>query len=417
MKKILLSFFTISCMVSGFAQTQLIENFNYTINDSLAATNVNNNWAIISGSTVNAIRANGTSLTFTGYNGSGIGPSVTLTTTGQDIYRDFTSSISASNVYCSFLLNVSAAQANGDYFFAYLPNTSTVNYTGRVFVKSNGTGYSLGISKSSETAVYSTNILSFNTTYMLVVKYVYNSTGTTDDQCGIYVFPSTIPTTEPTSFDVGVSAGTITDLANVSRVALRQGTASNAPTLSIDGIRVSNTWANGPLPVKLVNFSASLNNNQTELNWSTASETNNKGFEVERSIDGVNFETIGFVKGNGNSNRINKYSFIDANQSSAFYRLKQIDFDGQFEYSSTVKVSNDELLVDLTPNPFNDNLVINSPTMIENAEIIDVTGKVKLMEIVNSNRATINTSTLSNGIYFIRINNGQKVITKRIIKN
>ncbi|MFA9215077.1 MAG: T9SS type A sorting domain-containing protein, partial [Candidatus Methylacidiphilales bacterium] len=180
---------------------------------------------------------------------------------------------------------------------------------------------------------------------------------------------------------------------------------------------VSILSTDAPLPVKLVNFSASLNNNQTELNWSTASETNNKGFEVERSTDGENFETIGFVKGNGNSNSINKYSFTDANQSSAFYRLKQIDFDGKFEYSNIVKVSNDEILVDLNPNPFNDNLVINSPTMIENAEIIDVTGKVKLMEIVNSNKATINTSALSNGIYFIRINNGQKVITKRIIKN
>lgn len=172
-----------------------------------------------------------------------------------------------------------------------------------------------------------------------------------------------------------------------------------------------------PLPVELINFKAEIANNKTILTWTTASEINNKGFEVEKSIDGVNFETNGFVSGYGNSNKINKYSFMDATQSSAFYRLKQIDFDGKFEYSNIVKVSNDEILVDLTPNPFNDNLVISSPTMIENAEIIDVTGKVKLMEIVNSNKATINTSTLSNGIYFIRINNGQKVITKRIVKN
>jgi len=180
---------------------------------------------------------------------------------------------------------------------------------------------------------------------------------------------------------------------------------------------VSFTPGTNSLPVKLVNFTASLTNNQTALNWTTASEINNKGFQVEKSNDGKNFSAITFVSGAGNTNRLMNYTYNDDNKLTAFYRLKQIDFDGKFEYSNIVKVSNDELLIDLNPNPFSDDIVLSSPNKIVNAEIIDMNGKTKIMEIVNSNKVTINTSALSNGIYFIRVNDGKKVITKRIIKN
>lgn len=175
--------------------------------------------------------------------------------------------------------------------------------------------------------------------------------------------------------------------------------------------------ANAPLPVKLLNFSAEIDNNQTNLFWSTAAEVNNKGFELQRSLDGKNFTSVTFVKGAGNTNRVTRYNFKDNNNSSAYYRLKQLDFDGQFEYSNTIKVVNSELSIELSPNPFNENIEINSLTPILNAEIIDITGKVKIIEIANSNKLNINTSELGKGVYFIRINNGENVISKRIIKN
>jgi hypothetical protein len=417
MKKILLSFFTVSLIANCFAQTILIEDFNYAPIDTLASTNVNNNWVNIS-STVNRIRANGTGLTFPGYNGSGIGASASLTNNGEDCYRNLTSVVSNQNVYYSFLLNVSAAQATGDYFTGLSTSTSASAYSGRTFIKSNGTGYSLGISKINDPApVYSTTVLSFNTTYLVVWKCIYSSGTTTDDQFGLYVFNSAIPTTEPTTFDVGPTVATGADPSNYAKVFLRQGNSANAPTLTIDGMRVSTTWANGPLPVKYTQFTADRNNDNVKLNWSTASEVNNNGFEIERSSNGTDFEKIGFVKGVGNSSRLNKYSFTDKNNSSAYYRLKQVDFDGKYEFSKVLTVKSNESSVELSPNPFNDNLVINSNNTIINAEIVDITGRVKMFEVVNNNTAKLNTSGLDNGVYFIRINNGEKVITKRIIKN
>jgi hypothetical protein len=191
---------------------------------------------------------------------------------------------------------------------------------------------------------------------------------------------------------------------------------ANTTTVARRGIVLINA-TDAPLPVKFTNFNATINNKQTNLTWSTASEVNNKGFEIEKSIDGKKFETVGFVKGNANSNKVNKYSFIDANNSNAFYRLKQIDFDGKFDYSTIVKVKGNDLTIEITPNPFNENIEISSNSTIVNAEILDITGKSRIVEVIDGNKAVINTSGLSNGIYFIRINNGETVITKRIIKN
>jgi phosphoribosylformylglycinamidine (FGAM) synthase-like enzyme len=144
---------------------------------------------------------------------------------------------------------------------------------------------------------------------------------------------------------------------------------------------------------------------------------NNKGFEIERSIDGINFETIGFVKGNTNSNRVNKYVFIDDNHASAFYRLKQIDFDGKYDFSNVISVQGNDLLIDITPNPFNNVIEINSNGQLVNVEVLDITGKVVISEVINGSKTTLNTASLNNGVYFVRINNGESVVTKRLIKN
>ena len=69
------------------------------------------------------------------------------------------------------MINVSAAQAAGDYFFGLLPSTSTTSYTGRTYIKSSSTGFQIGVSKSTEAATYATNVYNFNTTYLVVVKY------------------------------------------------------------------------------------------------------------------------------------------------------------------------------------------------------------------------------------------------------
>jgi hypothetical protein len=415
MKKIILSIFTISCMASGFAQTLLNENFNFT------TTNIaNSGWSTHSG-TVDSI-ATTAGLTYAGYVSSGIGNAANVIGAGYDYNKPLSSTQygNGNTIYISMLVNFTQAAttpASGGYFFHTGKRSSPTSFTSfcaRLFAKTSATGVvNIGVSNSIATGVYSTTNYSLNTTYLVILKYKINTTG--NDTVLLWVKSSGVPSSESAAGTPDLTFTSELGQDSLDAIAIRQ--AANIPDLILDGIRVANTWADGPLPVKLISFSASLNNNQTELNWSTASETNNKGFEVEKSIDGDKFETIGFVRGIGNSNRINKYSFIDANQSSAFYRLKQIDFDGQFEYSSMVKVNSDDLLIELNPNPFNDNISISSSNTIVNAEIIDILGKTKILEIVNNNKATINTSVLSSGVYFIRINDGQKTFIKRIIKN
>ncbi len=112
------------------------------------------------------------------------------------------------------------------------------------------------------------------------------------------------------------------------------------------------------LPVELTSFEASVSGHDIVLNWKTASETNNYGFEVQKSNDGVNFLTLGFVKGSGNSSSGSAYSYTDRQMNGkSYYRLKQIDFDGTFAYSKVIETENYSVtgyqLYQNYPNPFN----------------------------------------------------------------
>ena len=219
------------------SQVLLDENFNYPTGDSLTA----HGWTWIN-SYINTIVVASGNLSYSGYGNSNIGQFVRLHNTGQDAYRQHDSAYNAS-VYVSFLIRVDSAQATGDYFFALLPNNSTSFYTMRTFIKSSGAGFQMGISKSSEAATYATGVYNLGTTYLVVVKYTFNTGSTQDDQLSLFVISGSIPGSEPAPA-AGPITGTQTDSPNISRIVLRQGTASNAPVLNIDGFRVFRSWSN-----------------------------------------------------------------------------------------------------------------------------------------------------------------------------
>ena len=130
-------------------------------------------------------------------------------------------------------------------------------------------------------------------------------------------------------------------------------TPSEQPKLSV-------TYTTPPTPVELVSFNAKVRNNVVLLDWRTATEVNNYGFEVERSSNSKTWDKIGFINGHGNSNSPKEYFFEDSklSNSSYQYRLRQVDNDGSFAYSNIVSVSLNQVpdnfaLYQNYPNPFN----------------------------------------------------------------
>ena len=100
-----------------------------------------------------------------------------------------------------------------------------------------------------------------------------------------------------------------------------------------------------PLPVELMDFNGYANDGNNLLVWTTASEFNNDYFEIQRSIDGEVFETLDKVEGNGNTTQISYYTYRDEDPiRSAFYRLRQVDYDGKTDYSSIISVQNTGVL-------------------------------------------------------------------------
>jgi hypothetical protein len=188
------------------------------------------------------------------------------------------------------------------------------------------------------------------------------------------------------------------------------------------------------LPVELTSFTANTIENEVILNWQTATEVNNYGFEVERTIKNekleiINWETIGFVAGAGNSNSPKEYSFTDKPKDGTEfkYRLKQIDSDGQYEYSPEVEVSlnavSDYSLKQNFPNPFNPTTKIEYSIPTDNnveIKVFNVLG-VEVATLLNELRQAgthsieFNSDALPSGIYFYKINSGRYSEVKKMI--
>lgn len=430
MNRILLALCISMCGFTAVSQDLLNENFSYSVGQLTSnggGSNVSGgNWTVIGGTVQLTVEAG--SLTYPSYLSSGIGNKLKMVDTSaaaEDSYREFTP-VTSGTVYASFLMQVAdtnrlLANSNpGDYAIAFLPSTSTTGYVSRLTFRksSSGNAYNLGIrtsSTGSTTVAWTSGNYTPGTTYLIVIGYRM-VTGSANDTGYLWVNPplnGTMPVADAISPQLGAS----TDAPNISRIAVRQ--AGGTPEMFLDGIRIGTSWANSVVPVKLLNFDARSINNQTILNWSTANEINNHGFEIQKSTDGKSFEWIGFVKGNGTTHNVSRYTFTDfsPNSGTEYYRLKQLDFDGAFEYSPIVYAKQKEPAVELSPNPFSGVLVINSESVITHAEIFDITGRIKSSAAFNSNNAHIYTDELGSGVYFIKIYSGDTSITKRIIKN
>ena len=244
-------------------------------------------------------------------------------------------------------------------------------------------------------------------------------------------FPITISWSLPTTV---ANTSTVNDPFNIQVMSF-SGTDSMVVTLSaIPYVEVSIDYSDAT-PVELTSFTASVIEGEVNLNWSTATEINNKGFEIQRKSKGVNWEKIGFVDGNGTTTEPQLYSFRDYTVESGtyYYRLRQIDFDGSFTYSNTVHadinltITNFQLSQNY-PNPFNPstNIQFHVPEAgFVTIKVYNMLGKevrTLFAEEVSSGSYNINWDGLndagnkmSSGIYIYRMTAGDFVQTKQMV--
>lgn len=180
-----------------------------------------------------------------------------------------------------------------------------------------------------------------------------------------------------------------------------------------------------PLPVTLVSFDVNCEEHGVVLNWTTQTEINNDFFVIEKSIDAINFFDLTTIQGAGNSNTLLNYSYTDDSYISgiAYYRLKQFDFNGQYEYFN-IEAINCKLTDNgfyTYPNPTNGvfQLQFNTP-LKENAqlEIYDLRGRIVLSKVLQKdiNSYSIDLSTHNNAVYFLKLQCNNTIKNIKIIK-
>jgi hypothetical protein len=213
---------------------------------------------------------------------------------------------------------------------------------------------------------------------------------TTDGDYRMFISfgPFTVLAGETLTVDFALVAGT--SLADLQ---------ANAEAAILYGVNV---------PVELTSFIANVNNEgSVVLNWSTATEVNNQMFEIERRSNDGQYSTIGYVEGYGTTTEPQEYSYIDntVNTETYFYRLKQIDFSGQYEYSDEIEVEvNGPLTFALEqnyPNPFNPSTLISV--------LVNETVDAGFYEV------TFNANNLPSGTYLYRLQSGNTVQLRKMI--
>lgn len=199
-------------------------------------------------------------------------------------------------------------------------------------------------------------------------------------------------------------------------------TVNNACGVDAGSVVAGGSCATELLPVELVEFNGVYQSNWVHLNWRTASEVNNEKFEIEESTDGRLYNKIGEVTGNGTTYERSDYSFSTisvSNQSLLYYRLKQIDFDGKFEYSHAISVDTKRggEVGEFFPNPSKSGLVslkydYEERGGFERIEVFDVGGnRLPLIPVAyGDNELGFDFSNMAKGVYYVKIGGESRML-------
>ena len=379
-------------------------------------------------------------LTYPGYFLSGVGkklfcPNLASNTSNNRGYATFTSQ---QTVYYSMMVNLKDVtdlsaypSTNGEYFTGVWAtgNATNANYRGLLTFRRgiDTTKYQMGVRSNQPTTVPTSWVdvdRDIQTTYLVVVKYERNNPTC---KASLWINPS-LTGSEPTPDAVNDFGAVDPVNTDIGRIGIYQ--RGLKPHIWIGGINVSTTWES-TVPVELTSLTAKSTQQGVEIMWSTASEINNAGFEVERSnANSNNWLKVGFVAGTGTSTTSQNYVFIDENLVTGkyLYRIKQIDFDGSFKYYGNAEIEfitvTEFYLSEAYPNPFNPSTKINF-TVAENS--------ITTLKIYNSLGQLVNTifnglaesgknysiifsgDNLTSGIYFAVLESSTQILTKKLI--
>jgi hypothetical protein len=317
-------------------------------------------------------------------------------------------------IYCAFSMGNETDCIPYDHFAAVLdiPDTSP-----STFLRGSYKDFRLGVMPYSGSVIHNFFYQIWNAATALYISWNFPEgvTGILQDPLGGLIFNYQMP---------------------------NSGTFTHESLIQLHQFRMVLTYHN-VTPVKLVSFNAYNQNSKTYLEWCTSSEKNNHGFEIERlkdqNIERLNeWEMIGFVEGHGTTTQTKSYSFIDENVTSGNYkyRLKQIDFDGSYEYSNEIEVEinvapKEFFLYQNYPNPFNPTTKIKfnipnvetryaSSLQMVTLKVYDILGN-EVATLVNENKPAgtyeveFNASELPSGIYFYRMKAGGITSTKKML--
>ncbi|QHL87063.1 T9SS type A sorting domain-containing protein [Nibribacter ruber] len=227
--------------------------------------------------------------------------------------------------------------------------------------------------------------------------------------------------TNTVTVKVGNGSGSMR--VEVTDPSLPLGARTNVRTMPV-------TVVPNPLPVELVQFEGVAQPDGVHLRWSTATEIDNDRFEVERSIDGKNFVKIGEVKGTGNSNTLQTYFFKDGQAPAGiyYYRLNQIDFDQDQEYSKVISVKTAKAIshgaLSIFPNPITQGTVTikypsNASISQSTLQLVDLNGRVVYSRVVDNTAGEVNLEVgqlgLRKGLYLVNLATGSHVQRLRFL--
>ena len=390
MKKTFLLILSVLCFSSLLTWAQTIDNFNYSgyLSD--------NGWSIHNGTTYSISTTTG--LSYTGYIGSGIGNAALIGNAGgQDV--NYTSGIgpystNGNTVYLAFLFNASeTGTKSGDYFLhlGYRSSTTSfTNHTPKIFARTTSSTVGFGISNTT-TVTYTGYSYTVGTTYLVVVKYVINTSGI--DQAYMWVFPSGVPVSE-TVAGTATTSNTITEGQDIiNGIALRQGSTSTSASVVVDGIRVAATWAD-VLFVPAISSASAIGANTFTANWSSVSDASGYYLDVA-----TNESFTSFVTGYNNADMGNVTSAtltgLTAGQTY-YYRVRAYNSAGTGTNSATGTASTVSITLgsmeeaNLTFTENDAASAITSSTVLACAGVSNLTGAViQITENYKSSQDTL----------------------------